>query len=141
MVDTRRLNRSFFCSLKVLSLKVEMSKKIKVVRFAYCPYPPLLGIKQFIGGVMTKRYREELRQEPTIKIFCMTCRRVFGCKGRITGGNRHECSNCDTRMYCVAGILVDNIPVEMQKKATSGFCPTCYQKRLQDLDARKTLTP
>jgi len=82
------------------------------------------------GRSMTKRFREELRVVPKIKIFCYICRRVFGCKNKIDGGQRNECAmHCDSIMYCVAGCVIDNLPAQMQKEATSGICKSCEEKR------------
>jgi len=78
---------------------------------------------------MTKRFRDELREVKKIKIVCFVCRRVFGCKNKIDGGQRNECALlCDSRMYCVAGCRIESLPVFMQKEATSGICPACREE-------------
>jgi hypothetical protein len=78
---------------------------------------------------MTKRYRSELREPQRLLIFCMSCRRVIGCKNSSDGGMRIECTNCSDTRYCCAGCVIDTVPDQnLKKRATSGICKSCLPK-------------
>ena len=87
---------------------------------------------------MTKRFK---KQPDMIVRFCLNHKTVFGCKRNEIGGKENECYRCDFTEYCVAGCHIDNIPVNLQRFATSGFCPVCRERlkkeRLQKSNGRE----
>ena len=86
---------------------------------------------------MTKRFKEQLREGKKQLIFCYVCLRVKGCKNKLTGGDRRECTDCDTRYGCCAGVLIDNVNnEELLKNATSTYCNECKAKRVGNTKRR-----
>jgi len=72
---------------------------------------------------MTKRFKN-----PQMMLrFCMKCRRVFGCKDATKGKIVNDCWTCKFTYGCVAGVLIDNVPKNLARCATSGICDECRQ--------------
>ena len=55
-----------------------------------------------------------------MKRYCIACQKIFGC---LKGGEKHDCTSCDTTIHCIRR---NDHP---GPQVTGGICKDCWENR------------